>query len=152
MYEYFRGYVIREGNEGIPVDKLRSLYVQTGWVSPTMSSWQNEKFEVALKNSAWAFTVWDKEKLIAMVRVVSDKVMVASIQDLIVREEYRQKGIGTKLISLCMQKMPHGCWSARVNPDIYHIYEEHGFEIDEQNEKTTLIYNGFEKAREDGNR
>lgn len=152
MYEYFKGYVIREGNEGIPVDKLRSLYVQTGWVSPTMCSWQNEKFEIALKNSAWAFTVWDKEKLIAMVRVVSDKVMVASIQDLIVKEEYRNKGIGTKLISLCIQKMPHGCWSARTNPEIYHIYEEHGFKIDDNAERATLIYNGFEKAKEEGHR
>lgn len=152
MYQYFKGYVIREGTEGITGDKLRTLYVQTGWISPTMSNWQNEKLEIALKNSAWAFTVWDKEKLIAMVRVVSDKVMVASIQDLIVKEEYRHKGIGSKLISLCLEKLPHGCWSARINTDIYPIYEERGFEIDDQTHKMTLIYNGFDKAKEEGNR
>lgn len=152
MYEYFKGYIIREGTEGVSGEKLRTLYVQTGWVSPTTSNWQNEKFELALRNSAWAFTVWDKEKLVAMVRVVSDKVMVASIQDLIVKEEYRHQGIGSKLVSLCVQKLPHGLWCARANQEIYHMYEECGFLIDNHEEKATLIYNGFEKAKIDGHR
>lgn len=152
MYEYFKGYVIREGKEGIPGDKLRALYIQTGWVSPTMSTWQNEKFEIALKNSAWAFTVWDKEKLIGMVRVVSDQVMVAFIQDLIVKEEYRHQGIGRKLIEVCLQKLPHGIWSARVCNEISELYKECGFEVGETNEKMTVVYNGFRKAKEQGHR
>lgn len=152
MYEYFKGYIIREGSEGISGERLRTLYVQTGWVSPTMSSWQNEKLEVALKNSAWAFTVWDKEKLIGMVRVVSDKVMVASIQDLIVNEEYRHKGIGRKLITLCLQKLPHALWTARIGQDLCHLYEECGFTLEDSNEKTTLIYDGFTKAKIEGHR
>ena len=39
-------------------------------------------FEVAMKNSAWNFTVWDKEELVGMVRMVSDQMMVAYIHDL----------------------------------------------------------------------
>lgn len=152
MYEYFKGYIIREGTEGITGDKLRTLYVQTGWVSPTTSNFQNEKLEIALRNSAWAFTVWDKEKVIAMVRVVSDKVMVATIQDLIVKEEYRHQGIGTKLIKLCVQKLPHGLWLARTNQEIWQLYEECGFEIDNKSEKSTMIYDGYEKAKLQGHR
>ncbi|WP_342455049.1 GNAT family N-acetyltransferase [Sedimentibacter acidaminivorans] len=34
--------------------------------------------------------------------------MIASIQDLMVKKEYRKQGIGKKLIRLCLQKLPHG--------------------------------------------
>ena len=92
MYDYYKGYIIREGNDGIDGAKLRQLYEAVGWCSSALPAWQNEKFEIAMKNSAWAFTVWDKDTLIGMVRVVSDKVMVASIQDLIILEKYRKIG------------------------------------------------------------
>ena len=86
MYDYYKGYLIREGTTGIDGTKLRELYEAVGWCNSSLPDWQNEKFEIAMNNSKWAFTVWDNDKLIGMVRVVSDGVMVASIQDLIVLE------------------------------------------------------------------
>ena len=152
MYQYYKGYVIREGNEGISGEKLRSLYRQAGWISDELPTWQNEKFEIALRNSAWAFTVWHKEDLIGMVRVVSDKVMVASIQDLMVISEHRKKGIGEKLVSLCLHKLPHGSWSAQTTPENYEFYKNCGFELLEESKGATLVYNGFGIARRDGHR
>ena len=61
MYQYYKGVLIREGTEGVASRQLRELYEKTGWCSLGMPQWQNEKFTVALRNSAWAFTVWDKE-------------------------------------------------------------------------------------------
>ena len=87
MYDYYKGYLIREGTEGIDGARLRELYEAVGWCNTSLPAWQNEKFEIAMKNSVWAFTVWDKDILIGMVRVVSDRVMVASIQDLIILEK-----------------------------------------------------------------
>jgi hypothetical protein len=72
-----------------------------GWFGSSMSVWQNEKFEIAMKNSAWAFTVLDKDTLIGMVRVVSDKVMVAAIQDLIIRENYCKMSFIKSVDFLC---------------------------------------------------
>jgi len=127
MYQYFKEYIIREGNEGISGEKLRMLYEGVEWISPELPAWQNEKFEIAFKNSAWAFTVWYKNELIGMVRVISDKVMFASILDLVVLKEHRKKGIGSKLIELCLQKMLHGGWSVQTTPENYDFYKNCGF-------------------------
>ncbi|OJU11730.1 MAG: hypothetical protein BGN88_14960 [Clostridiales bacterium 43-6] len=67
---------------------------------------ENEKYTVSFRNSVWAFTVWDQNELVGMVRVVSDKVMTEMIQDLAVKSVYRGKGIGKKLIELCLAKLP----------------------------------------------
>ena len=77
MYQYYKGLLIREGIEGIAPELLRGLYEKIGWCGKELPQRQNEKFTEALRNSAWGFTVWNKEELVGMVRVVSDKVMVA---------------------------------------------------------------------------
>ncbi len=152
MYEYYNGYIIREGNEGISGEKLRSLYEAIGWISKDMPLWQNEKYEIALQNSAWAFTVWYKDELIGLVRVISDKVMFASIQDLMVLEAHRKKGIGRKLVELCLHKLPHGGWFAQTDPENYDFYKHLGFEMPNSAVSETLVYNGFLKARREGHR
>lgn len=63
MYDYYKGLLIREGTDGIDGAKLRTLYEAVGWCDSDLPKWQNEKFEIAMKNSAWVFTVWDKEVL-----------------------------------------------------------------------------------------
>lgn len=152
MYEYYKGYVIREGNEGVSGVQLRQLYQDVGWISTSLPQWQNEKFEIALKYSAWAFTVWYEEELVGMVRVVSDRVMVASIQDLIVKSEHRKKGIGRKLVALCIQKLPHCNWSVQTTPENYEFYRKCSFEMADTTKNASLVYNGFIKARIDGHR
>lgn len=57
--------------------------------------------------------------MIAMVRVISDKVMTANIQDLMVNKDYQKRGIGKKLVELCLQKLPHGNWWAHTTPKNY---------------------------------
>jgi GNAT superfamily N-acetyltransferase len=151
MYEYFKGLVIREGTEGISRSALRELYIEMGWCGKSMPEWQNEKFEIALHNSTWAFTVWDVNELIGFVRVVSDKVMVASIQDLMIKEKYRKKGLGKMLVERCLQKLPSGNWSARTTPEYYHFYEECGFCMPNM-DNVTLEFDGYSKARRDGDR
>lgn len=151
MYEYFNGMVIREGTEGISGTKLRELYTEIGWCGVSMPEWQNEKFEIALYNSTWAFTVWDNDELIGFVRVVSDKVMIASIQDLMIKEKYRKRGLGKKLVEKCIQKLPCGNWSARTTPEYYDFYRESGFSMPDI-DNATLEFDGYKKSRMDGNR
>lgn len=148
MYDYYKGFLIREGTEGLDGAKLRTLYEAVGWCNSDLPVWQNEKFEIAMRNSAWAFTVWDKEELIGMVRVVSDKVMVASLQDLIILEKYRNIGLGKKLVEKCVAKLPCGNWSARTTPEYYAFYKKCGFEMP-QAENATMEYNGFRMSRKD---
>ena len=148
MYDYFKGYLIREGTEGINGAQLRKLYEAVGWCDTSLHEWQNEKFEIAMKNSAWAFTVWDDDALIGMVRVVSDRVMVASMQDLIILEKYRKIGLGKRLVEKCIAKLPCGNWSARTTPENYDFYIKCGFSMPQET-NATMEYNGFRLSRKD---
>ncbi len=152
MYQYYNGLIIREGAEGLKSNMIKSLYTEVGWVSSNQPQWQDEKYEICFKNSSWVFTVWDKEDMIAMVRVVSDKVMTATIQDLAVKESYRGKGIGKRLVSLCLQKLPHGNWWAHTTPENYEFYTKCGFKFSQISESSTLTYMGFMNARLEGHR
>lgn len=92
----FYGVTIREGTDGVPGDAVEALFEDAGWARNTLN-WQKEKFSLIFINSTWAFTVWDNNKMIGMVRVISDKIMAANIMDFVVLSEYRGKGIGKKL-------------------------------------------------------
>ena len=102
MYLYFNGLVIREGTEGVPADYVEALFEDAGWARNT-PSWQKEKFSLIFSNSTWAFTVWDNDKMIGMVRVISDKIMAANILDLVVLSDYRGKGYATECLNYAKQ-------------------------------------------------
>ena len=152
MYQYYKGYIIREGTVGIAREKLRKLYFSVGWINSDMPKWFEEKFEIALKNSAWAYSVWDKDELIGLVRIVSDKVMIATVQDLMVHPNYQNKGIGSKLIELCISKLPHGSWFSHTTKNNYSFYEKFGFKKDNIDKEATLVFNGYKMAKKEGNR
>ncbi|MGP4042485.1 GNAT family N-acetyltransferase [Gracilibacillus sp. D59] len=151
MYQYFNGLVIREGTEGVSAEYVEYLFKDAGWVRTT-PDWQKEKFTLIFKNSTWAFTVWDDDKMIAMVRVISDQIMAANIMDLVVDSKYRGKGIGTKLVELCVQKLPHGDWFAHTSSNIFGFYKKSGFEVKDLAENGTCSYYGYIQARKEGHR
>ena len=72
MYQYFNGLVIREGTHGVPADQVEKLFQDAGWAAKT-PDWQKEKFTLIFRNSTWAFTVWDQNDMVGMVRVISDQ-------------------------------------------------------------------------------
>lgn len=152
MYQYYKGFIFREGTDGVPGAQLRELYAEVGWINPDMAVWMNEKFEIAMKNSAWAFTVWNGGELIGLVRVVSDKVMTANVQDLIVKSQYRKMGIGRKLMQLCIIKLPTGMWYCHTTPNNFKFYEDCGFTRPTEISEETLIFNGYFNSRDDRRR
>lgn len=114
--------------------------------------WQKEKYTLIFQNSTWAFTVWDVDRMVAMVRVISDKIMAANIMDLVVLSEYKGRGIGRRLVELCVQKLPHGDWFTHTSAANFSFYEKCGFEVKDLNENGTCAYYGYIKAREEGHR
>lgn len=113
---------------------------------------EKEKFSLIFKNSTWAFTVWDQNKMIGMVRVISDQIMAATIMDLAILTEYRGKGIGKKLVELCIQKLPHGDWFAHTSANNYRFYEKCGLQLMDTSKNGTCFYYGYIQARKDGHR
>ncbi len=153
MYEYFNGLVIREGKNNLPTEKIKKLYHSVGWSSNNLPSWQEEKYQLFFENSTWAYTVWDKDEIVAMVRVISDKIALADLTDLIVIPEYQKKGIGKKLVQLCVQKLPHGNWFVHTTSNNYDFYRKCGFSVpDKTLPQGTCTYLGFMIARVEGHR
>ncbi len=114
--------------------------------------WQKEKFSLMFKNLIWAFTVWDNNKMIGMVRVISDQITTADILGLVVLSDYRGKGIGKKLVEICVQKLPHGDWFAHTSANNFKFYEKCGFEIKDLSTNGTCAYYGYIQARIEGQR
>ncbi|GEN52813.1 GNAT family N-acetyltransferase [Halobacillus faecis] len=146
MYQYYQGLTIREGTTGVPAERVKQLFEEVGW-SRGGPAWQDEKFSLIFENSTWAFTVWEEERMVGMVRVVSDQIMMATIMDLAVSESYRGKGLAHKLISLCMEKLPHGDWFAHTSEENFSFYESCGFQVEEN-----CSFYGYRKARDEGHR
>lgn len=152
MYIYHNGLIIREGTNGVPAHAVKNLFQDAGWVGKHAPSWQNERFTLIFENATWAFTVWDQEDMIGMIRVVSDQIMAAMIMDLVVKSEYRGQGIGKKLVELCLQKLPHGDWFANTSANNFDFYKRCGFEVRDLAHNGVCAYYGFIEARKQGHR
>ncbi|CAM3725096.1 GNAT family N-acetyltransferase [Mesobacillus thioparans] len=90
--------------------------------------------------------------MVGMVRVISDQIMAANIMDLAVLSEYGGKGIGRKLVQLCLQKLPHGDWFAHTSANNFSFYEKCGFEVKDFSQNGTCAYYGYIQAKKDGDR
>lgn len=75
------------------VDEFIQLRENVGWGRCSLN-----QAELAIKNALFHFTLRHRDRLIAMVRVIGDGALNFYIQDLIVEPEYRQLGIGKRLM------------------------------------------------------
>ncbi|MCA0970542.1 GNAT family N-acetyltransferase [Halobacillus litoralis] len=151
MYEYFNGFVIRDSTEGIPSEKVHTLFKDAGWAGE-LPEWQKEKYTLMFQNSTWAFTVWKEEQMVGMVRVLSDQIMASNIMDMIVHSDYQGNGIGRKLVERCLEKLPHGDWFAHTSSDRFSFYKQCGFEVRDLSDNGTCVYYGYIQARKEGHR
>jgi GNAT superfamily N-acetyltransferase len=90
--------------KGIPaITDLLALYSSVGWTNytnnPTM-------LEEAVKASLWQLAVYDKEELVAYIRLVGDGHSVLLVQDLLVRPDYQRQGIGKKTLRKGFRDVP----------------------------------------------
>ena len=83
---------------------LVALYSSVGWTNYTNNP---SMLEEAVKASLWQLAVYDKEELVAYIRLVGDGHSVIFVQDLLVRPDYQRQGIGTKLIEEALATFPH---------------------------------------------
>ena len=82
---------------------LLEFYSSVGWTNytnnPTM-------LEEAVKASLWQLAVYDKEELVAYIRLVGDGHSVLLVQDLLVRPDHQRQGIGKKLLKEALATFP----------------------------------------------
>ncbi|NMF66831.1 GNAT family N-acetyltransferase [Brasilonema octagenarum UFV-E1] len=97
-----------------------------------------EDLGIAIANSDPVITVWDGERLIGFARATSDCVYRATIWDVAIHPEYRDTGLGSKLVETVLSH-PRMNRVERVYLMTTHkqrFYERIGFQ---QNSTTTMV-------------
>lgn len=86
------------------VSEVREIFAEAGWRAYLGD---DEKLKRALENSPFLLGAFDGETLVGLIRCVGDGEHIVYVQDLIVREAHRRKGVGRKLMHRAMAQYAH---------------------------------------------
>lgn len=95
------------------LDQIKALYEESGWSAYLAD---DEKLSRAIKNSLLTIGYLDGEELLGFVRCVGDAEHVVLVQDLIVKNDYRRKGLAKSLMNEVFEKYKNVRW-IQVNTD-----------------------------------
>lgn len=97
-----------------------------------------EQTELAMKHTLFRVSIYDKDKIIAMARMIGDMGLNYYIKDVVVKPEYQKKGIGKMLINELMKYIgENGVKDTNIfvelcaMPDKISFYEQFGFDANE---------------------
>ena len=97
-----------------------------------------EQTELAMKHTLFRVSIYDKDKIIAMARMIGDMGLNYYIKDVVVKPEYQKKGIGKMLINELMKYIgENGVKDTNIfvelcaMPDKISFYEQFGFNANE---------------------
>ena len=104
--------------------EVKILLAQTDWANTR----DRQGIENMLNHTSWCVAVRDRAKLVGFARVLTDHTYRAFIEDVIVDEAFRGKGIGSALIEFLLLKLNNvqeitlGCTEQNVS-----YYQRFGF-------------------------
>jgi len=87
--------------QSLPTEELLSLYKDAGWSAYVSKP---EILRKAIANSTLVYTAYHENTLVGLIRVVSDQHTILYIQDILVKKDYKRKGIGTHLMRFILKK------------------------------------------------
>ena len=90
--------------ESVDTGDLVSLYGSVGWGAYTSDP---EGLARAVAGSTYVVTARHDGELIGLARGLSDDVSIFYLQDILVRPEWQQQGIGKALLDDCLQRFGH---------------------------------------------
>ncbi len=84
--------------------ELRDLYESVGWdrYAPTPQALHD-----GVANSTFVVTARDGEDLVGLARGLSDDVSIFYLQDILVRPTHQQRGVGKRLLRICLERFSH---------------------------------------------
>lgn len=88
----------------IPIKEIATLYNDVGWYNYT---YDLNKLSQAFIHSLYILSVWDDTELIGLIRLVGDGISIIVIQDLLVKRQYQNHGIGSKLLGKILSRYDH---------------------------------------------
>jgi GNAT superfamily N-acetyltransferase len=119
--------VVLKQDPAVSESELVSLYTSVGW---TAYSENPHRLAAAVRNSTYVATAWEGERLIGLVRAVSDDVSIAFLQDLLVRPEHQGRGVGRMLMQAFLERFEHVRQKALLTDEVpaqLRFYEKAGF-------------------------
>ncbi|MDK1030977.1 MAG: GNAT family N-acetyltransferase [Planctomycetia bacterium] len=82
-------------------EQLVSLMTQTTWGRRRTVA----ELDIMLCGTAHTLGAWDGERLVGFVRALSDGRFRSFIEDFVVDEAYRRRGIGTRLMRMMLERL-----------------------------------------------
>ena len=119
--------VVKEANR----EELIDLYKDAGWWLPENDEDPSFVDRIVEKSFCFVIAVFEN-KIIGMGRSISDGISDAYIQDVVVLNKYRGKGIGGKIIDTIVDylKSQKISWIGLIGePGTQSFYEKHRFEL-----------------------
>lgn len=105
-----------------------------------------EQTELAMKHTLFRVSVYDKNEIVAMARMIGDLGLDYYIKDVVVKPEYQKKGIGKMLINELIKYIQRNGVSGTnifvelcAMPDKISFYEQFGFEANEA-QRLKILY------------
>jgi len=83
-------------------DQIIDVYNSSGINRPTTDK---DRIKKMYDNSNLVATAWDNDKLVGVSRSLTDFCYCCYLSDLAIRQEYKSKGIGKRLIELTKDKI-----------------------------------------------
>lgn len=113
--------------KALPNDKLMALFRAVGWTTETGEQEHLHHFNVPFCGSSYVISAWDGDILVGCARVISDGAVRSVLYDLAVLPQYQGQGIGSTLLSRCIERFPITEWIAETTEPCVLFYEKHGF-------------------------
>lgn len=82
------------------IDEFNLLYDLVGW-----GSYDNKISQKALSNTYYSVSIYDDDKIIGYGRLIGDGICFMYIHDVMVKPEYQNKKIGTKIMNKIIEKI-----------------------------------------------
>ena len=112
-------------NKKVDFKKLTELFNQVGWNDKTDSI---NRLEKMINNSQIVVTAFDDDEMIGFARCMTDFVFNGQINNVVVDEKYRRKGIGSELIRRILESSGKVTYILRGDPENTVFYKLLGFE------------------------
>ncbi|MFC1799319.1 GNAT family N-acetyltransferase [Candidatus Eisenbacteria bacterium] len=106
------------------IDQVTRLFRQAGWLDKI----DDERVMSMIENSTIIVTAWDKEVMVGFARCMTDYAFNGQINNVVVDEKYRGRGIGKRLIGKILSSSEQVTYVLRADPDNIGFYKKLGFE------------------------
>ena len=113
----------------LPSDELHKLFISAGWSNGLETPEMIGNYNIPFINSTLVVSAWKDDRLVGVVRVLSDKMFRSIIYDLVIYPEFQNRGIGKALIGCCFSHYPNSEWLVQTTKETAGYYEKLGFKI-----------------------